>query len=726
MYDILKFNFQHPTPDFTPYPFWLLNDELEEGELIRQIDDFKAHGIYGFIPHPRMGLSRNIPYMSERWLDLVELCVKYAKEQGMTVILYDEASYPSGSCCGQVVAADPSFASRCLRMNDLNDYTLGEGERIVATVGGHVFIEGFTGGTIRGVHEGQDDGQPDAPASADLLNPKATATFIELTHEKYFRRLGKYFGETIIGIFTDEPSLTGRRNVIKGSISWTAEFLYDFIEAGGCTEWLPLLFGPENEENAPARLAYNRAIRSRLAECYYKPLSDWCKNHAIVLTGHPAHGGETDVQRFFGIPGQDLVWRWVEPGTELTAPESVVGKCSADSARHLGAPRNMNEVLGVCGKQGNPWDFTVSDMLWYFNYLFARGVNMLVLHAFYYSLRTPLQYGERPPDVGPGNIWWKYYNRIAEYIKRMCWLNTSAPNRPYCAVLTDGITLPVESVRELYERRIDFNYLDMGVFESKAEVARGTCTCSRYRYDVICLPGDVELTEGAAEKLKLFEMTGGRVLRGDDFAEELIKFVLPDDIFIPDGEDIGRLRLVRLTKCGIPYILLVNEGDTAMSGRLCTNKVGACEEFNPWTGGISPADIIAADEKTMTVAVTVQPRIPTIIAVNPDMQPVLHMSRTLTELTAYTIDSDKVTITKRGDAEYFICADEVRDLADIFVNYRSAGTMMFIPFEVDVTDYIKDGDNRVTAEITGSMANKYGKPVPTGISGLRLEERIYN
>ena len=52
---------------------------------------------------------------------------------------------------------------------------------------------------IRGLHfigEGPDG---TTPPMADLLNPETIALFLRLTHEKFFARLGKHFGDTIIG-----------------------------------------------------------------------------------------------------------------------------------------------------------------------------------------------------------------------------------------------------------------------------------------------------------------------------------------------------------------------------------------------------------------------------------------------------------------------------------------------------------------------------------------------
>ncbi len=59
---------QNPPRVFTAIPFWFLNGDLTDAELRRQLADFTAHGIYGAILHPRMGLSPDITYLGRTLL----------------------------------------------------------------------------------------------------------------------------------------------------------------------------------------------------------------------------------------------------------------------------------------------------------------------------------------------------------------------------------------------------------------------------------------------------------------------------------------------------------------------------------------------------------------------------------------------------------------------------------------------------------------------------------
>jgi len=46
-----------PPLEFSQAPFWFWNDALSEEEIVRQLEDFRAHGVYGFVIHPRSSVS---------------------------------------------------------------------------------------------------------------------------------------------------------------------------------------------------------------------------------------------------------------------------------------------------------------------------------------------------------------------------------------------------------------------------------------------------------------------------------------------------------------------------------------------------------------------------------------------------------------------------------------------------------------------------------------------
>lgn len=577
--DALRAAFTKPDDEFSPIPFWFWNDELTEAEIARQIRDFDDHGVAGFVIHPRKGLPQTIPYLSDRYMHFVRCAVDEAARLGMTVVLYDEAMYPSGSAHGMVVRENPAWASRCLVMEiadsdvpvdaewiavcaaKLNDGAASCVETVEARDGMyHLPADGrkllcfrlcYSGGTIRGIHEEEDDGERFAPASADLLNPEAVQAFIRLTHERYYEALKDHFGHTVIAMFTDEPDIVGRR-ARKGGIAWTDGFLAEFGEAKD----LPALFVNMGKQTENIRLRYRRAINRRMGKTYYGQLADWCENHHIALTGHPAKGWDIGLLRHFQLPGQDVVWRYVAPGKGLDGAESVLAKCAADAARHAGRRRNLNECFGCCGPDGLQWAFTADDMKWYMDHLFVRGTNLLCPHAFFYSVRDG-RGDERPPDVGPNNLWWPLYGEIAMYMRRMSWLMTDSVNQARVAVLCEEDRMPWRSCRALYENQIEFHYLELARVPD-CTLADGALCIENQRYTHV-ITGEAEIAS------------------------------LPRDVIItPAAPD---LRVSHVVKDGVDFYLLVNEGEESIQGALRVAARGKAEWWNAWTGEMTAACI---------------------------------------------------------------------------------------------------------------------------------------
>ena len=274
---------KNPPREFTPVPFWFLNDELSDGEIIRQMNDFNNKGVHGVVLHSRIGIPKSLEYLSDEFMHYIKTAVETAKKLDMYIVLYDEAMYPSGSAHGKVVAENPKFASQAIILAE----DASEGKLITKTKSGKYIMQVNSGGTIRGIHFGEDDCQPDAPPAGDLLSQEAVDAFIRITHERYYEVLKEYFGNTIIGFFTDEPSATGR-NERKGCKAWTWDFEEVITSLGGKLEELEGLFTGEDN---PTVGIYNKAIFYRECEVYYESISKWCENHCIAFMGHHKRGG---------------------------------------------------------------------------------------------------------------------------------------------------------------------------------------------------------------------------------------------------------------------------------------------------------------------------------------------------------------------------------------------------------------------------------------------------
>lgn len=508
--------------EFSHVPFWFWNDALSEEEIARQMADFQGHGVQAFVIHPRAGLPRDFGWMSPRLLHYMGFAIGEAARRGMWVILYDEGMYPSGSSAGQVVAENPAYACRGyvridldtarpderiqgVRLDRSGEPVPGPDQTLVAVTRdrlGHriAVVDVPVRSVIRGLHYVEDDPPRRAdhrevpeclPPAGDILNPDAVNCFIRLVYETCYRAFSSHFGRTIKGVFTDEPSLLGRgaRNGGLDPRPGTTGFLthinrilgYDF------TPHLPALWDVGEPDAERVRRDYHRAAEQRLEETYYQPISAWCEAHGVALCGHPGQADNIGQMRYFHIPGQDVVLRRIEPDkpSALEGPESTQAKNASSAMVHLGRRRNSNEFAGAFGHQ-----LTFAEFRWLALWLLVRGCNLLIPHAFYYSIRGP-RVDERPPDVGPHSRWWNEYRRLADLTGRLCWLNTDSV--PVCdiAILGTADSLPWRSAGICFRHQRDFNYLEDRHLWEDARIDEAGVTVARMRYRAVIQEGPV-------------------------------------------------------------------------------------------------------------------------------------------------------------------------------------------------------------------------------------------
>ncbi len=622
-------DWHQPPAEFSLAPFWFWNDDLSEAEIARQMADFQAHGVDAVVIHPRVGLPRHMGWMSRPLLDMIRFAIEQAQARGMWVILYDEGMYPSGSSSGQVVAENPAYQCRglvCINLDEAQpgsvvagvqigpdgEPALAESQTLVAVVPyketRYAIVDRAIDSVIRGLHylsetPASPGAEPpeDTPPAADLLNPDAVACFIRLVYDRFYEEFGDYFGSTIRAIFTDEPHLLGRvreQDVMPGTtgiLDYVSAFLgYDF------TPYLPALWN--EAAGSSYRRDYETALEHRLQQVYYKPLYDWCEAHGIALTGHPAEPDGTAHMRYFHWPGQDIVWRFIEPEqpSALEGRQSTQAKAAASVMLHSGRRRNANEFCGAYGHE-----LTFDEMRWLAHWLIVRGCNLLIPHAFYYSTRGPRR-DERPPDVGPNSPWWDDgFRAFADACRRLCWLNTDSEQVCHVAILGENHNLPWRAARACYEHQIDFNYLDVRDLQYEAEISPQGIRIAGQHYRALIVDDDpapevqplLEALEGADRLVRWHENSGPCL--------EHLQRLVPQSLPITSPNPALRLRHVE--KAGFDWYLLFNEGAAPIQFELHPHEAGVYELLDPATGASQPFDgPVQLDGFALRVLVTVE------------------------------------------------------------------------------------------------------------------------
>lgn len=657
-----------PESEFSAIPFWFLNDELEEEKIKYQIAQFKSKGIDVVIPHPRIGLPKNLIYLSDEYFQKIHFILTCCKEQDIKVILYDEGMYPSGAAGGIIAKNHPELKAKALFLsNDKQGQTIRDGQqgRLVYT---------YSQGRIRGIHYGEDDGDIEQPFAADILNPVAVDLFIKYTHEAYYENLKEFFGSTVIGFFTDEPNPCGRCR--ETCFAWYDGLEKDIVSNGGNLDELYALFN--GKKNQTTRL-YSKLIKAREVNIFYKKLKEWCNSHGIFLCGHSEKSDDVSQLFSFDVPGQDLVFRFVAPETgDTTSEHSVLGKVPADIAEYLGAQRNMCEVLGVCGKSDDSWHLPPSDIKWFLDYLAVRGTSAFVLHAFYFSLEGERK-NERPPDVGMSNLWWDDYRYFSDYIKRVSFLNSEIKSAAKTAVVCNDGAVPVELVEPFYKNQIEFKYLPEFLIDNEK------CVAAFKRI----------ITSNEFDFNQLLE-------------ERAITFNNPQ----PD------VRVNHFYKQSVEVAVISNVGEQEVNDVLRMTIKGRKVIYDLWT-----TDYYTVDKDEFDICLPARSCVAIIFDKEKSVKEKPYEKATKIRLCFEKIlESD---IEKRYVAEYIKCDGtnnvvslEADEVVRWYINGEKVHVSFFNEHTLNIDKYAKTGKNTVEIRVLASACNIYGKKkIPFGLFG---------
>jgi hypothetical protein len=305
------------------------------------------------------------------------------------------------------------------------------------------------------------------------------------------------------------------------------------------------------------------------------------------------------------MPGQDLVWRYVEPGPKaLEGPHSTMAKCASSAMIHLGARRNSNEIYGAYGH-----NLTYDEMEWLSNWCFVRGHNFLMPHAFYYSVRGP-RLDERPPDVGPNASWWNSYKPYADACRRLSWLNTDSRHVCELAILAEATYLPDKAAKVCYQSQRDFNYLEIRHLWEDAKIDSKGIHIAGMHYKALIIDSLSYMPPEAKPLLQKLAKNGQLIFWKDsEFSglfkgariagspEELLVTVNelsePDILLSPSSDNI---RVRHVIKAGDHYYLLFNEETGKVKTRMTFSANGWFEWLDPKTGkatSASPGDPVS-------------------------------------------------------------------------------------------------------------------------------------
>ncbi|MEC9490081.1 MAG: glycosyl hydrolase [Halanaerobiales bacterium] len=538
------------------YPFWFWNDELDKEEIKWQIKEMAARGIKGFYIHSRQGLKQ--PYMSESFLEMVDLAVEEAEKQGLVANLYDEYPYPSGIAGGEVVLGKPEYYATEL----INDQQLVDGGQLrieypagaVISAKAYPYQEGkinwkqeidlkkyiglvlvedsyietgltnynqkrYFGSDPRPVLDLKlPDGKYKIFVSIqrevkkykywdkyiDVLNEDVIDRFLELTHEKYAERYNSKFGEKVYSIFTDEIHPT-----------WSDKIPTEFEQEYGYNleDYLPALMDETHPEHSNVVFDLHQLKYKLFCQSYEKKISSWCQENNILYAGEKPSLRLEQLQ-YMDIPGCDAGHK--KAGSEQPA---FAGDIRANARATASAAYFYDKEHALCECYHSlGWSGTLQDAKFNAEELLALGIDLLVPHGFFYSTHG-LKKHDAPPSFFFQMPFWPLFDKFSARIDAVQQEIEGGYLDADLLVVDPGSGAPTEVNLKEYEKllsfllaeHIDYLITDTNILQS-AKIKEGLLQIKDITVDRIVVPPMRKIESELKACLDKFKKAGIKVI----------------------------------------------------------------------------------------------------------------------------------------------------------------------------------------------------------------------
>ncbi len=512
----MKFEcFENPNEFFRGTDFWMLNGELTEEGIEKQLYEMKDKGVYSFIARTYLGLKSDYP--GEKFKRKMHFIVDTAKKLGLKIFLQ----------AGYMPEAVPVLKDEHTLRNivPVKENEIGE-RRVFCRHGDWYFVEQIADNFL------------------DMFDSDAMDHYLKISYEDMWSEFEDEYGKTIISIWVDEPSYSRLYLPCPPKLEELFEknFGYSFTE----NIWKLYLDGEGAET---FRYHYRTLMRDLLEENYFKKVKNWCNAHKLLFSGHLMLEDRLLTQilraqacmpyyRYFDILGMDVLraeMNWSEDpihsglGTNkdfefFCTPMQCVSACNQAGKKHI-----LAEMYGVGGE-----NFNFRNMTHMFDAFASCGINHRSVHGAFYTLKGR---GKRayPPHVNYYQPFWPKYKNVTDYCARVSAFITEG--KPAADVV---LINPLETAYMLYHGSIGdvkeggselemldneladllrglksghfaAEYADLASLRDMGRIENGKFCVGEMSYNTVVLPKLKVITSNLLELLEEFAMAGGRI-----------------------------------------------------------------------------------------------------------------------------------------------------------------------------------------------------------------------
>lgn len=266
-------------------PMLAITGKPTRDRMCQIFEKYKSVGIEQVVLYPRSGCE--FTYPSDEWYAFCKMFVSLAADKGLKVWIYDDFNWPSAQMNGFLLKNHPDKASQYICIDANGEYEIRRKNRY-----------------------------------SDILDEQIIKEFINNTHQRYFDDFGGYFGDTVVGFFTDEPSFGYASENVDGYISapYYTGLKEDYEKAFSRSFDTDI---KENYENLWSN--YYTLLGNRFKKVFIEPVNDWCVSHGTLFSGHMMdessikgavsdNGDLLSVLSEMSQPGIDEIFTGVTPG----------------------------------------------------------------------------------------------------------------------------------------------------------------------------------------------------------------------------------------------------------------------------------------------------------------------------------------------------------------------------------------------------------------------------
>lgn len=544
--------FKNPSADYRPMPFWHIKGITRMDKLHYQVAQADSAHFGGVTPLPIIGLKPD--FLSESYFKMYNEILDDLKERGMKSVLYDDVSFPSGIAGGLIQKNYPEYLRKRLTrtvypVKGPLKYKVNVPEgKLMAVVAMNdnkerIDLANYSKGkTLEwDVPEGnwrvmffnlERDQTHKKYLGVDIMDSTAMNKFIELTYDKYSKKLGSRFGDMIHYTFFDDVGF------LRSERAWTGKFNEKFYEIYGMSPstLYPALWENIGKDTEAARVMLYNTRAELLAEGFPKYIGKWADKNGLKSTGHPPGNYNPmpvdmsgDIFKFYRYTQAPLMDVIIDYGYGRDGHKLI-----SSAAEYYDKPIVGAEIYGAIKE--NVFD---ANMLYRIVMeTMSRGANFIVPHGMWYDDKVGI-----PPLISISNPKLReILPQYSDYVGRMsymlrggrrvsdiaviypiadlqAWYRLESPDnkkRPghwapgYCDYLkiSDELTCNIHR---------DFTFVHPEFLISDKYKIKGNELLLDNRdnyqnYKVIIMPGQKVMSVKALKKIKDFFDAGGKVI----------------------------------------------------------------------------------------------------------------------------------------------------------------------------------------------------------------------